>query len=72
MLRASLTPYGSSVWKASAITMTTQVWGVCGGRKRRLSAVRRQAASIAAQALSFLSGAAFLQISGICYAVLTL
>ena len=48
IFRASPTPSGSSVWKVSTITMTAAAWGIRGGRKRRLSAMRRQAASIAA------------------------
>ena len=60
IFRASLTLYRSLVWKASATTMTTTAWGIHGGRKRRLSAVRHQDDSIAACALSFLSGATVL------------
>ena len=40
IFRASPTLYGSSVWKASAITMTATAWGIRGGRKRRLSSLR--------------------------------
>ena len=45
---SSPTLSGSSVWNVSAITMAATAWGVYGRGKRRLSAVRRQAASIAA------------------------
>ena len=48
IFRASPTPPGSLVWKVSAITMTVTEWGIRRGRKRRLSVVRCQAASIAA------------------------
>ena len=51
--RTSPTLSRSSVWKASAITMTATVWGIRSGRKRRLSAVRWKAASIREQALYF-------------------
>ena len=51
IFRSSLTPSGSSLWKVSAITINVTVWGICGGRKRGLSTVHRQSASIAAQAL---------------------
>ena len=52
--------------------MTATAWGVYGGRNRRLLEVRRQAASIAALALSLLSGGTVLQMSGICAAMLAL
>ena len=52
--------------------MTATAWGVYGGRNYRLSKVRRKAASIAALALSLLSGGTVLQMSGICVAMLAL
>ena len=52
--------------------MNTAAWGMRGGRKRRPSAVRWQAASNADIARSFFSGAIILQISGSCAAVLML
>ena len=72
ILRASPTPSGSLVLKVSAITMTATEWGMRGGRKRKPSAVRRQAASIAYLSRSFFSGSTVLQISGSCAAVLEL
>ena len=47
IFRASPTPYGSLVWKVSTITMTAAAWGIHGGRKSRIYAVRWQADSIA-------------------------
>ena len=52
--------------------MTTTAWGMCGGRKRMPSAVRRKDAYIADQARSLFSGAIVFQISGSCAAVLAL
>ena len=52
--------------------MTDPACGICGGRKRRMSAVRRQVAYIAALALSFLRGDTVRQMSRICVAVLEL
>ena len=72
IFRASPTRSGSSVWKVSAITMIMTVWGICGSHKRRMYAVRRQDASIAALARSFLSGATVLQMSWSCDAMLAL
>ena len=72
IFRASPTPSGSSVWKVSTTTMTVSAWGIHGGQKCRFYAVFRQAASIAARALSFSSRAMVLQMFGICHVVLEL
>ena len=72
IFRASLIPSGPLVWKASAITMTAAAWWIHGDWKCRLSAVRRQATSIAALAWYFLSGATVLHMSWSCDDVLAL
>ena len=46
--------------------MTNTAWGICRGQKRKIFAVRRQAASIAARARSFFINATVLQMSGSC------
>ena len=72
ILRSYPTPSESSVWEVSAITMTATEWGIHGERKSSLSPVRRQAASIADLAWSFLSCATILQMSESFDAVLML